>query len=113
MFDCIRLSLERNRFVSTATRPQSRRARAPPSGPTGDGSSAQGYRAAGDPPETAVAGPVAMIDDETYAAIQQLQCGYADIATRMAWDEATSILAPEVHITFNTASGAVYEIEGL
>jgi hypothetical protein len=54
-----------------------------------------------------------MIDAETHAAIQQLQHAYADIATRMAWGEATSILAPEIHITFNTASGAVHEIEGL
>jgi len=54
-----------------------------------------------------------MIDAETYAAIQQLQRGYADIATRMAWDEAISVLAPQIHITFHTSSGAVYEIEGL
>jgi hypothetical protein len=54
-----------------------------------------------------------MIDDETYAAVQQLQCGYADVATRMAFDEAATILAPDIHITFNTASGSVYEIEGL
>jgi len=53
------------------------------------------------------------IDAETYAAIQQLQRGYADIATRMAWAEAGSVLAPEIHITFQTSSGAVYEIEGL
>ena len=54
-----------------------------------------------------------MIDAEAYAAIQQLQRRYADIATRMAWDEATSVLAPQIHITFNTSSGTVYEIEGV
>jgi len=54
-----------------------------------------------------------MIDAETYTAIQQLQRSYADIATRMAWDEAGSVLAPDIHITFNTSSGAVYEIDGL
>jgi SnoaL-like domain len=54
-----------------------------------------------------------MIDAGTYTAIQQLQRSYADIATRMAWDEAASVLAPQIHITFNTSSGAVHEIEGL
>jgi SnoaL-like domain len=54
-----------------------------------------------------------MIDAETYAAVQQLQRGYADIATRMAWDESASVLAPGIHITFNTASGTVFEVEGL
>jgi hypothetical protein len=54
-----------------------------------------------------------VIGPETYAAVQRLQRGYADIATRLAWDEAASVLAPKIHITFNTSSGAVFEIEGL
>lgn len=53
-----------------------------------------------------------MIDADTYAAIEQLQRAYADVATRAAWDEVPSVLTDDAHITFATSSGAVIEVRG-
>jgi hypothetical protein len=41
-----------------------------------------------------------------------LQRGYADIATRGAWHEVASLLTPDCHITFDTRSGRIFEIDG-
>ena len=53
-----------------------------------------------------------MIDAATYAAIEQLQRRYADVSTRGAWDEVSSILTADAHLSFSTSSGAVFEIDG-
>lgn len=52
------------------------------------------------------------IDAETYAALQQLQRAYADISTRRAWDEVSSVLTDDAHLTFETSTGAVFEVNG-
>jgi hypothetical protein len=53
-----------------------------------------------------------MIDAATYAAIERLQRAYADVATRGAWAEVSSLLTDDAHITFTTSAGAVFEITG-
>lgn len=53
-----------------------------------------------------------MIDAETYAAVEQLQRAYADVATRGAWDEVRPLLTDDAHITFTTSGGAVFETHG-
>jgi len=53
-----------------------------------------------------------MIDAETYAAIQQLQRAYGDVASRAAWDEVGSLLTDDAHLEFVTSSGAVFEVDG-
>jgi hypothetical protein len=52
------------------------------------------------------------VDAETYAALQQLQQAYADVATRGAWDEVATLLTPDAHIRFLLSSGEVFEIDG-
>jgi hypothetical protein len=54
------------------------------------------------------------VDDDTlaYLAIMRLQRAYADIATRHAWQEVTSIATPDAQFTFDTHSGTLFEVEG-
>jgi SnoaL-like domain len=53
-----------------------------------------------------------VIDAETYAAVEQLQRAYADVATRGAWDEVRHLLTEDAHITFTTSTGSVFETRG-
>jgi hypothetical protein len=53
-----------------------------------------------------------VIDAETYAAVEQLQRAYADVATRGAWDEVRNLLTEDAHITFTTSTGSVFETRG-
>ena len=54
-----------------------------------------------------------MNDDAlTYLAILQLQHAYADIATRQAWPEITSLALPDARFSFDTRSGRVIEVNG-
>ncbi len=54
-----------------------------------------------------------MDDDATaYLAIQRLQRAYADIATRGAWDEFTSIATPDARFTFDIRAAQLIEIAG-
>lgn len=53
-----------------------------------------------------------VIDAETYAAIEQLQRAYADVATRGSWDEVRHLLTEDAHITFTTSAGSVFETRG-
>ena len=56
--------------------------------------------------------PRQVIDAETYAAIQQLQCAYGDVASRAAWNEVGALLTDDAHIEFVTSSGEVFEVDG-
>jgi hypothetical protein len=51
-------------------------------------------------------------EDRAYLAIQRLQRAYADVATRGAWAEVVSLLAPDCRITFDTRSAQVLEVCG-
>jgi SnoaL-like domain len=51
-------------------------------------------------------------EDRAYLAIQRLQRAYADVATRGAWPEVVSLLAPDCHITFDTRSAQILEVSG-
>src|SRR5262245_30949913 len=56
---------------------------------------------------------VAMDDDAlTYLALMRLQRAYADIATRRAWSEVTSLAVPDARFSFDTRSGRVVEVIG-
>lgn len=50
-------------------------------------------------------------EDRAYLAIERLQRAYADVATRGAWAEVVSLLAPDCHITFDTRSTQI-EVSG-
>ena len=49
---------------------------------------------------------------EAYLSVQRLQSAYADISTRHAFEEMTSILTPDACVSFDTRSGKLFEIEG-
>src|SRR3954463_13603139 len=51
-------------------------------------------------------------ETDAYIAIDRLQRAYADVATRLAWDEAPTLLTPDAHITFDTRTGQPFEIHG-
>lgn len=53
-----------------------------------------------------------MVDADTYAAIEQLQRAYADVATRAAWDEVTSLLTEDAHVRFVTSAGSTFDVDG-
>jgi SnoaL-like domain len=54
------------------------------------------------------------VDDDAlaYLAIVRLQHAYADIATRRAWPEITSLAIPDARFSFDTRSGRVIEVVG-
>jgi hypothetical protein len=51
-------------------------------------------------------------DAQAYLAIVRLQHAYADIATRRAWPEITSLAIPDARFSFDTRSGRVIEVVG-
>jgi hypothetical protein len=55
-----------------------------------------------------------MNDDDAliYLALLRLQRSYADIATRRAWSEITSLATPDARFSFDTRSGRVVEVTG-
>jgi hypothetical protein len=52
--------------------------------------------------------------DETvaYLAIERLLRSYADISTRHAWGEVTSLATPDARFSFDTRTGPTFEVEG-
>lgn len=48
----------------------------------------------------------------TYLALMRLQRAYADIATRRAWPEITSLAIPDARFSFDIRSGRVIEVIG-
>jgi SnoaL-like domain len=50
-------------------------------------------------------------DDPTYLAILRLQRAYADISTRRAWSEMSSVAAADARFIYHTQSGVI-EVQG-
>jgi hypothetical protein len=51
-------------------------------------------------------------DALAYLAIMRLHRAYADIATRQAWPEITSLAIPDARFSFDMRSGGVIEVVG-
>lgn len=56
--------------------------------------------------------PALNADPEMFLGISCLHGAYADIASRMVWDEMTGIVVPDARFTFTLADGQVIELNG-